>query len=124
MSNVTLIQAREIVSLAISALREPVNQTILQSILDEANKIADPMAATTYKFSHILPKVSEIFGSQVETVLGHPVPSNQIMGYLMQIQMMSGSDPNLAVEIAKITKTLSGDFSALNEQDDELEVLE
>jgi hypothetical protein len=42
----------------------------------------------------------------------------------MQIQSLSSSDVHLGIQVIKVMKTLSGDFSGLYEEDDEGEAEE
>jgi hypothetical protein len=113
-------QASRIVDLAISALKNPENEKSLRTILDECASIADPMIQFQLKFTKLVPKVLEILGSQIEEVLGHSVQQPQVMGYIGQVQLMAQNDVKLSVQIGKVLKTLSGDFSGLYEEDEVL----
>jgi len=115
---ITREQASRIVGLAISALKESENEKSLRIILDECSTVTDPMMQFQLKFTKLVPKVLEILGSQIEEVLGHPVQQPQVMGYIGQVQMMAQNDLKLSVEIGKIMKTLSGDFTGLYEEDE------
>ena len=115
---ITREQASRIVGLAISALKESDNEKSLRIILDECSAVSDPMMQFQLKFTKLVPKVLEILGSQFEEVLGYTVQQPQVMGYIGQIQMMAQNDLKLSVDIGKIMKTLSGDFTGLYEEDD------
>ena len=117
-------QAHQIVSMAIASLKESQNEQALKHILQECAKEENPMTQFQLKFSKLIPKVTEIFGAEVESVLGLKIDQNQVMGYVMQIQMLAVNDLSLALQIGKVMKTLSGDFSGLYEEDDDGELEE
>ena len=119
-STLTREQASRIVGLAIEALRDPENEKTLSSILKECSCETDPMVQFQMKFTKLVPKVLEILGSQIQEVLGHSVQQPQVMGYIGQVQLMAQNDVKLSIEIRKIMNTLTGDFSGLYEEDEEV----
>jgi len=117
-------QANEIVTLAIESLRDAENEAVLKSILDECDQEPDPMKQFQLKFSKLIPKVMEVFGAQIEKVLGYSIESGQAMGYIAQVQALAVHDVGLSVQVGKISRALGGDFSGLYEEDDGQEVEE
>ena len=112
-------RGKQIVTLAISELKKPDNVDVLKKILDECQREQNPMMQLQFKMQKLIPKVMEILGAQVSAVIGAPVESSQVMVYVMQIQTLAMTDVHLGVAVSKIIKTLSGDFSGLDEQDDD-----
>ena len=110
-------QAIRIVALAIDSLKQPANEAILKSILDECAKETDPMVQFQLKLMKLVPKILEILGSQIEDVLGLKTEQAQVMGYVTQVQAMAATDVKLSIETGKIMKTLGGDFSGLFEEE-------
>jgi hypothetical protein len=110
----SLDQSREIVSLVIESLKNPKNEAELKSILTEADKSENPFM---FKLSKLFPRIIEILGTEISTVLGPDVTVHQsnVMTFLMQIQTVAQSDLALSLEVAKVTKVLAGDFSGLYE---------
>lgn len=118
-SQLDVARGKQIVTLAISELKKPENIDVLKKILDECQREQNPMMQFQLKMQKLIPKVMEILGAQVSAVIGDPVDSSQVMAYVMQIQTLAMTDVHLGVEVSKIMKTLSGDFSGLDEQDDD-----
>ena len=116
-----IAKSREIVELAITQLRQKDNENALKDILAECDKETEPMRQFQLKMSKLIPKVMEILGTQIQTVLGSPVEASQVMGYVMQIQALAMNDLHLGIQVGKVMKTLSGDFSGLYEEDAEEE---
>jgi hypothetical protein len=122
----SLDQAKRITDLAVVELKNKQNEEVLKNILNECQSVApeNPMIQFQMKMTKLIPKVMEILGSQIEAVLSTKIESNQVMGYVMQIQSLSSSDVHLGIQVIKVMKTLSGDFSGLYEEDDEGEAEE
>jgi hypothetical protein len=114
-------QALQITDLAVLELKKEENEAVLKGILVECESVGkdNPLLQFQLKMSKLIPKVMEILGHQIESVLGFKIESGQVMGYVMQIQSLSGSDVRLGIQVGKVMKTLSGDFSGLYEEDEE-----
>ena len=117
----SLDQARRVTSLAVDELRKENNISILKRILQECESVGkdNPMLQFQMKMGKLIPKVMEILGSQIESVAERKIESSQVMAYVMQIQTLSSSDIHLGIQVNKIMKTLSGDFSGLYEEDED-----
>jgi hypothetical protein len=117
---VSIDQARQITTLAVEELKKSENEQTLKNVLAECEAAGreNPMMQFQMKMAKLIPKVMEILGSQIETVLGSKIESAQVMTYVMQIQAMSASDVHLGIQVGKIMKTLGGDFSGLYEEDE------
>ena len=117
----SLDQARRVTSLAVDELRKENNISILKHILQECESVGkdNPMLQFQMKMGKLIPKVMEILGSQIESVVERKIESSQVMAYVMQIQTLSSSDIHLGIQVNKIMKTLSGDFSGLYEEDED-----
>lgn len=126
MASPTIEQARRITELAIEELKKPENEQELRNILAECEAAGreNPMIQFQLKMAKLIPKVIEILGSQINTVLGSKIEQSQVMAYVMQIQALAGSDVYLGIQVGKIMKTLGGDFSGLYEEDDSHEAEE
>lgn len=120
-SSISLEQARRITDLAVLELKKKGNEEVLRKILEECQTAAkdNPMLQFQLKMAKLIPKVMEILGTQIETVLGSKIESSQVMGYVVQIQGLSSADVHLGIQVTKIMKTLGGDFSGLYEEDEE-----
>ena len=114
--------AKRIVHLAIEELKKENNTKVLKEILAECEEEPNHMLQFQLKMGKLIPKVMQILGGQVESVIGTKVESSQIMMYVMQIQALAMGDIHLGVQVSKVMKTLSGDFSGLYEEDEEEEV--
>lgn len=122
-----ITKSREIVELAIKHLRQKDNEDALKVILAECDKETEPMRQFQLKMGKLIPKVMEILGGQIQTVLGSSVESSQVMAYVMQIQALAMNDLHLGIQVGKVMKTLSGDFSGLYEEEadeEEAELIE
>lgn len=107
-------EAKEAVRTAMKALQESENQKRLMDILNECNKIPDPMMQLQTKFSLLLPAVQEI--------LGMAFRGRDVMGTVLQVQSMAAQEPELAVNVGKIMRALGGDLSAVQETEEFEEV--
>ena len=122
-----ITKSREIGELAIKHLRQKDNEDALKVILAECDKETEPMRQFQLKMGKLIPKVMEILGGQIQTVLGSSVESSQVMAYVMQIQALAMNDLHLGIQVGKVMKTLSGDFSGLYEEEadeEEAELIE
>lgn len=120
MHQFTLEEARESVSLAITSLRLKENTDELQGIVDECNKLENPMAQFQLKMTKLIPKVVSILGADISKVIKvDKIENSDVMGYVSQIQKFAATDIPLSVQVSKILKTLGGDFTGLDEDDEE-----
>jgi len=119
-------QAHRIVELAIAELKKEENQTAMQSILKECEQFHDnPLKQFSIKMQKIIPRVMEILGTQIDAVVGSKLTDQaQIMKYVGHIQSLAASDVHLGIQVNKIVRTLSGDFTGLYEEDDEEEAVQ
>ena len=117
----SLEQARRVTDLAVEELKKEKNGIELKKILEECESVGkdNPMLQFQMKMGKLIPKVMEILGSQIESVIHSKIESAQVMTYVMQIQALSGTDVHLGIQVNKIMKTLSGDFSGLYEEDED-----
>ena len=122
----TLSQAKESVALAIASLKQEGNAATLKQIVEECQQDPNPMVQFQLKMTKLIPKVTSILGEDIAKVTGTKVEQNQVMGFVSQIQQLAATDLPLSVQVGKIVKTLSGDFSGLYEEDsgEELEEIE
>ena len=111
----TVDEAKNIVSLALQALRQEHHQKRLKEVLAECNAIPDPMAQIQLKMQRLLPVVTEI--------LGEAFKQDNFMMALMQVQALAASDSKLAVDVGRIMRAVGGDLTAVGEEE-ELEIVE
>jgi esterase/lipase len=113
---VTLEESKQILTLALAALRQKSNQAELEEIFSECSKIEDTFEQMTFKFQKMMPKVQEMLSTAFN--------GRQLMPTVMQIQAFSSKDPEVAMKVSKIMQVIGGDLSVLEQPEEEIEEVE
>ena len=101
--------ARELLTAALDAFKQPANKEELLAIVAECDALG-PEQAGMMKMVKLMPAVQSMLGPAL-TAAGFK--ADDLMTVAMQIQAFSGEDPSIAIDVSKLMQAVQGDLSGL-----------